>query len=117
MATCLELVRSSDSKTRQTFVRQTLAALFPVPSDSRMMFFDGICWSCACSDCSFDIVSLPPPHRDFLGSLRCCLRCRFWHASRDNNYRMLPSQKMVMSIHTPDPRCLIYTCKVPANSL
>jgi hypothetical protein len=45
------------------------------------------------------------------------LKSRFWHVSRDNNYCMLPSQKMVISIQTPDTHCLIYTCKIPANSL
>src|SRR6266581_3263084 len=41
---------------------------------------------------------------------------RFCHGSRDKNYRMLPS-KMEISIHTSDTRCLIFTCKIPANSL
>jgi len=27
------------------------------------------------------------------------------------------SQEMVISIRTPDTRCLIYACKIPANSL
>jgi hypothetical protein len=30
---------------------------------------------------------------------------------------MLPSPKMGISIRTPDTRCLISTCKIPANSL
>src|SRR5262245_51895458 len=39
MATCLGLLRSSDSNTRHTLVRQTLEAALPVPSESRTMFF------------------------------------------------------------------------------
>ena len=40
MATWLEFVRSRDSNNRQTLVRrQTFAALLPVPSDIRTMFF------------------------------------------------------------------------------
>ena len=38
MATWLEFVRSRDSNNRQTLVRQTFAALLPVPSDIRTMF-------------------------------------------------------------------------------
>ena len=30
---------------------------------------------------------------------------------------MLSSQKMDIRIRPPDPRCLIFTCKIPANSL
>jgi hypothetical protein len=30
---------------------------------------------------------------------------------------LLPAQKLRISIHTPDARCLISTCKIPANSL
>src|SRR5262245_18170056 len=51
------------------------------------------------------------------GSIRCCLRCRFCHVLCDKKYRILPSQKMVINLHIPDTRCLIYTCKIPANSL
>jgi hypothetical protein len=28
-----------------------------------------------------------------------------------------PEQKLGKSLHTPDARCLIFTCKIPANSL
>ena len=37
--------------------------------------------------------------------------------ARDRNARMLPSHKMAISIETPDTRCLMSTCEIPANSL
>src|SRR6266571_3513842 len=58
----------------------------------------------------------PPPLGREEGSIRCFLGYRFCHGSRDKNYRMLPS-KMEISIHTSDTRCLIFTCKIPTNSL
>jgi hypothetical protein len=36
---------------------------------------------------------------------------------RDKHDRMLPSPKMEISIRTPDTPCLIFPCKIPANSL
>jgi hypothetical protein len=37
--------------------------------------------------------------------------------SHNNNDRMLASPKIGISIRTPDAHCLIFTCKIPANSL
>lgn len=48
-------------------------------------------------------------------SLRCCFACRFCHGSRDKRYRMFPSQETIISIRTRATRCLISTCKIPAN--
>src|SRR5688572_28203075 len=42
MATWREFVRSRDWNTRQTLVRHTREAAFPVPSDSRTMFFRSV---------------------------------------------------------------------------
>jgi hypothetical protein len=48
-------------------------------------------------------------------SLRCFFACRLCYVSRDKHYRMFPSQTMIISIRIPDTRCLISTCKIPAN--
>jgi hypothetical protein len=48
-------------------------------------------------------------------SLRYCFACRLCPGSRDKRDRMVPSQKTIISIRTPDVRCLISTCKIPAN--
>jgi hypothetical protein len=43
------------------------------------------------------------------------LACRFCHGAHGKRYRMFPSHKTILSIRTLDTRCLISTCKIPAN--
>ena len=49
--------------------------------------------------------------------LRSCCFKQERHGSRDKYDRILPSPKIGISIRTPDTRCLISTCNIPANSL
>jgi hypothetical protein len=44
-------------------------------------------------------------------------RKNIWQVWRDKHDRMFPSPKMGISIRAPDTCCLIFTCKIPANSL
>jgi hypothetical protein len=48
-------------------------------------------------------------------SLRCFFACRLCHGSCAQHYRMVPSQKLIISIWTLGPHCLISTCEIPAN--
>jgi hypothetical protein len=48
-------------------------------------------------------------------SMRCCFACRLCHGSRHKRYRIVPSQKTLISIRTSVTRYLISTCKIPAN--
>jgi hypothetical protein len=49
------------------------------------------------------------------GEPRWFLVCRFCPGSRGKRYCMFPSHKTIISIRTRDTRCLIFTCKIPAN--
>jgi hypothetical protein len=51
------------------------------------------------------------------GHMWCCFQCQFCHGARHKHDCMFPSQKMGTSIRTSDIRCLLSTCKIPANSL
>jgi hypothetical protein len=44
-----------------------------------------------------------------------CFACYFCRGARDKRYQIVPSHKTSISVRTSVTRCLISTCKIPAN--
>jgi hypothetical protein len=57
----------------------------------------------------------PSDHHSVRESLRCFFAWRLCPGLRVKHARLIPSPIMVISIRTRDTRCLISTCKIPAN--